>query len=118
MTASEPTLTAAPIRLTDSAVAEIKRLMQIEAPAQKPFLRIGVKGGGCSGFTYILEFDGEQPGDQHYVIDGIPVVIQHTHLLYLYGLELDYQTGLNARGFVFHNPNAKETCGCGSSFST
>ncbi|MCS6990667.1 MAG: iron-sulfur cluster assembly accessory protein [Chitinophagales bacterium] len=109
--------TQPPIRLTAGAVAEIKRLLAEQEDAHR-CLRVGVKGGGCSGLTYVLEFDQQKPDDMYLVQEGIPIVIQPMHLLYLYGMTIDFETGLNARGFVFHNPNAKTTCGCGTSFST
>ena len=80
-------------------------------------LRIGVKGGGCSGLSYILAFDQAQPGDDHFEIEGISCVMNPAHGLYLLGMEINWSTGLDARGFVFTNPNASNTCGCGSSFS-
>ena len=80
-------------------------------------LRIGVKGGGCSGLSYILAFDQAQSGDDHFEIEGISCVMNPAHGLYLLGMEINWSTGLDARGFVFTNPNASNTCGCGSSFS-
>lgn len=80
-------------------------------------LRVGIKGGGCSGLTYTLGFDGEErPGDNIIEKDGVKVYIDMKSNLYLSGTELDFTDGLNGRGFVFNNPNAKRTCGCGSSF--
>ena len=84
---------------------------------QGKHLRLGVKGGGCSGMSYILGFDKKEADDETFEIDGIPVLMKNAHGLYLYGMEVDYSDGLNARGFVFNNPNASKTCGCGSSFS-
>ncbi len=80
-------------------------------------LRVGVKGGGCSGMSYILGFDKQRDQDAAYEIDGIPVYMDKRHGLYLMGVTVDYHDGLNARGFTFENPNATATCGCGSSFS-
>ena len=80
-------------------------------------LRLGVKGGGCSGMTYVLEFGEAEAADEFYEISGIPVIMAPSHGMYLFGMEVDFQDGLNARGFVFHNPNATKTCGCGTSFS-
>lgn len=80
-------------------------------------LRIGVKGGGCSGMSYILGFDHKQENDSSFVIEGIPCILNNAHEIYLYGMHIDWQNGLNNRGFVFKNPNASTTCGCGTSFA-
>lgn len=80
-------------------------------------LRIGVKGGGCSGMTYILGFDHKQDSDETFMIDGITCIMNKSHEMYLYGMQVDWQDGLNNRGFVFKNPNASATCGCGTSFA-
>lgn len=103
------------ISLTPGAIKEIKRLLA-EAPVDKKSLRLGVKGGGCAGFTYTFEFDLPAPNDQIYEIDGIKIVVDPAHELYLAGTEVDFQQGLNARGFIYKNPNASKTCGCGESF--
>ncbi len=105
----------APVTLTPSAAIEIKRLMELEENQNK-FLRIGVKGGGCSGLSYVLGFDEKQASDETYGIEGIPVIMNNAHGIYLMGMKIDWQDGLNARGFSFINPNASTTCGCGSSF--
>ena len=81
------------------------------------FLRVGVKGGGCSGMTYILGFDQKQENDDVYDIDGFTFIMDRSHGIYLAGMQIDWQGGLNSRGFTFKNPNAKSTCGCGTSFS-
>ena len=109
------TTTAAPVQFTAPAIAEIKRLMESD-PANK-HLRVGVKGGGCSGLSYVLGFDEVNENDEHYDIEGIPVIMNKAHGIYLAGMEIDWQDGLNARGFSFSNPNASKTCGCGTSFS-
>lgn len=67
--------------------------------------------------SYILDFDEQQEGDEEFMIEGIRILMNKSHQLYLFGMEIDFQSGLNARGFVFQNPNAKSTCGCGTSFS-
>jgi len=79
-------------------------------------LRIGVKGGGCSGLSYILGFDSKKENDQEYEVDGVSYLMDRSHEMYLYGMEVDWEEGLNNRGFTFRNPNASSTCGCGSSF--
>lgn len=111
------TITETPVRFSESAITEIKRLMSEDGFDRSQYLRIGVKGGGCSGLSYVLGFDQKESDDTVYEIDGIPVVMKTAHALYLYGMEVHYENGLNARGFVFINPNASSTCGCGSSFA-
>ena len=106
----------APVILTQSAAAEIKNLMKLEENQDK-FLRIGVKGGGCSGLSYVLGFDEKLDSDESYEIEGIPVVMNNAHGIYLMGMQIDWEDGLNARGFSFKNPNASTTCGCGTSFA-
>ena len=106
------------VKLTDSAAEEIKRLMKEPEVKEGQYLRVGVKGGGCSGLSYILDFDEKQSMDELHTVNGIEVLVDPRHAMYLMGIEVDFQRGLNDRGFVFNNPNAKETCGCGTSFST
>lgn len=106
-----------PITLTSQAIAEIKRIMNETDLNQNPYLRIGVKGGGCSGMSYVLGFDNNSEDDEIFEIDSIPVIIKKAHKLYLVNMQVDFSNGLDARGFVFENPNASSTCGCGSSFS-
>jgi iron-sulfur cluster assembly protein len=106
-----------PVTLSETAVAEIRRLMGEPGFDQSQYLRVGVKGGGCSGMTYILGFDKKEDDDQVYDIEGISVIMKSMHGIYIYGMQVDFQDGLNARGFVFKNPNASSTCGCGSSFA-
>jgi iron-sulfur cluster assembly accessory protein len=110
------TIVSTPVKLTASAVAEVKRLMSEPGFEQGHCLRLGVKGGGCSGMSYVLGFDKKEEGDETFEIEGITVLMNNAHGLYLYGMEVDFSDGLNARGFVFNNPNATSTCGCGSSF--
>lgn len=108
----------APVTLTAGAVTEVKRLIsEHEGYEDGQYLRVGVKGGGCSGLTYVLGFDNKEDDDAVYDIEGIPVIMKEAHSIYLMGIEVDFQKGLNARGFVFNNPNASSTCGCGTSFS-
>ena len=107
-----------PVTLTATAIAELKRLMNEPAFDTTQHLRVGVKGGGCSGLSYVLGFDTPTPDDDQFEIDGIPCIMNRSHGLYLMGMEIDWQDGLNSRGFTFSNPNASKTCGCGTSFST
>jgi len=106
-----------PVRLTDTAAQEIRRIME-QKPLPEGFaLRVGVRGGGCSGMSYLLGFDRKREHDLAFDVDGITVFMDRRHGLYLMGTTVDYQDGLSARGFTFDNPNASQTCGCGSSFS-
>jgi iron-sulfur cluster assembly accessory protein len=107
----------APVTFTKGAVNEIKRLMAEEGFDKENLLRVGVKGGGCSGMSYVLGFDKPTEKDSHYEIEGVPFIMEKTHGMYLMGMEIDWQGGLNSRGFTFNNPNASKTCGCGSSFA-
>jgi iron-sulfur cluster assembly protein len=106
-----------PVTLTLSAIAEIKRLMSEEGFDTNQQLRLGVKGGGCSGMTYVLGFDTKTEKDESFAINGIPCIMEKAHGIYLMGMEVDWQGGLNSRGFTFNNPNASKTCGCGTSFA-
>lgn len=106
-----------PISLTAGALNALHRIRREEGIPDDHFLRIGVKGGGCSGFTYVLGFDVRKENDEVFEVGGMPVVMQKAHQLYLLGIEIDWSDGLNNRGFVFNNPNATDTCGCGTSFS-
>jgi iron-sulfur cluster assembly protein len=107
----------APVSLTEGAVIEVKKLMDQQELGPDFGLRLGVEGGGCSGMNYILGFDQSKEGDSEYEIEGIRVFMHKAHGLYLAGMQVDFQQGLNARGFVFNNPNAASTCGCGTRFS-
>ncbi len=111
------TTTEAPVTLTKTAVEEINRLMHAEGFDTTQQLRIGVKGGGCSGMTYVLGFDAKTDKDESFEINGIPCIMEKSHGIYLMGMEVDWQGGLNSRGFTFNNPNASKTCGCGTSFA-
>jgi len=110
-------LTATPVVLSDNAIFELKRLIDEEGFNHEQVLRVGVKGGGCSGLSYVLAFDETQPADEHFTIEGIHCVMNPAHGIYLMGMEIDWSNGLNARGFTFSNPNASKTCGCGTSFA-
>lgn len=103
-----------PIFITAQALAELNKLQE----EGKPYLRVGVKSGGCSGLSYVIEW-AEQPNvqDRQYPLSRFTLLIDVAHLAYLDQITLHFEQGLNARGFVFENPNAKEKCGCGSSFA-
>ena len=109
--------TAIPVNLTENAINEIKRLMSEESFDTNNLLRLGVKGGGCSGMTYVLGFDLPTDKDEHFEIDGVSCIMEKSHGIYLTGMQVDWQGGLNSRGFTFNNPNASKTCGCGTSFA-
>jgi iron-sulfur cluster assembly protein len=103
--------------LTETASKHVKKLLE-EQKLQGVFLRMGVKGGGCSGLSYSLEFDSEVgPHDKKFEVDGVTVVCDAKSYLYLNGTTLDYVTEGLTGGFTFVNPNAKSSCGCGTSFS-
>ncbi|HWP83952.1 MAG TPA: iron-sulfur cluster assembly accessory protein [Terriglobia bacterium] len=111
----EETATKA-IELTPKAIQRVRLVMQ-----QKPEiggLRLGVQGGGCSGFSYVTQFEsGPRPTDYIFDFEGARVFVDPKSMVYLRGMTLDYKSDLMQQGFVIHNPNAKTTCGCGSSFS-
>ncbi len=105
------------ITITEKASKEIKRIMQENKISADFGLRVGVKGGGCSGLTYSLGFDSAtREGDSVIETDGVKLIVDGKSLFYLSGTELDFSDGLNGKGFVFNNPNATKTCGCGESF--
>ncbi len=106
-----------PITFTDSAIRQLRRIQEEQNVPAEYGLRVGVKGGGCSGFSYVLGFDEAKETDSHYEIGGLNVLMQKGPGIYLLGMQIDWLDGLNNRGFTFNNPNAKETCGCGTSFS-
>ncbi len=106
-----------PITLTNGAVKQLKRIQEEQNVPDDHGLRVGVKGGGCSGFSYILGFDAKKEQDDMFEINGMNVLMEKSHAIYLLGIEIDWTEGLNNRGFTFNNPNAKDTCGCGTSFS-
>ncbi|HRI00275.1 MAG TPA: iron-sulfur cluster assembly accessory protein [Saprospiraceae bacterium] len=110
-------LTEAPIKISETAMIQLKRIMEEQNIPADHGLRIGVKGGGCSGFSYVLGFDTQKEKDQVFEQDGLQLFMERSHGLYLAGMEIDWVEGLNNRGFSFNNPNAKESCGCGQSFS-
>ena len=112
------TINDAEIKISEKAVKEIRRIMNENKVPEEYGLRVGVKGGGCSGLTYSLGFDAEsREGDTIINQDGLKLFVDGKSLFYLMGTVLDFSDGLNGRGFVFNNPNATKTCGCGESFS-
>lgn len=111
------TLTNTPVTFTRSALAEIKKLVANGNFDEDTFLRVGAKGGGCSGLSYVLAFEKRTEKDTLYTIEGIECIINPSHLIYVSNMQIDWQGGLNARGFTFTNPNATDSCGCGSSFA-
>ena len=106
------------ITVSENAKNHALALMKNENHPENAFIRVGVEGGGCSGLSYKLEFDTiKKEGDQEFEDKGIKIVVDRKSFLYLVGTELEYTGGLNGKGFVFNNPNANRTCGCGESFS-
>ncbi|MBN8586784.1 MAG: iron-sulfur cluster assembly accessory protein [Rhodothermia bacterium] len=106
-----------PIKITEKAAEEIRKILVAKQIPEGYALRVGVKGGGCSGMSYVLGFDKKKEFDQLFEIGGIQVLMDKRHGLYLMDTTVDYHDGLSNRGFIFDNPNATSTCGCGSSFS-
>ena len=104
------------IALSPNAIKEVKRLLS-ERTEKDLGLRVGVKGGGCSGLSYLLNFDAKHEGDNSFEFEGTRVFVDPKSLLYLEGMTLDFSDSLQGRGFKFVNPNASKTCGCGESFS-
>ena len=106
------------IGITERAVKEVQRILEEQKLSDETALRVGVKGGGCSGFSYTLGFDDQiSEVDQTLEIEGVRVVCDPKSFLYLNGTEIDFEDNLMGRGFKFGNPNASKTCGCGESFS-
>lgn len=104
------------IALTPAANKEIKRILA-EKNQKDLSLRVGVRGGGCSGLSYSLNFDVKKEGDNVFEFEGTLLLVDPKSLLYLGGMTLDFSDSLEGRGFKFINPNASKTCGCGESFS-
>ncbi len=106
------------IIITEKAAQHIADIKKKENLSPEFALRVGVKGGGCSGFSYVLGFDDEKrPNDKVIQASGVTIYIDEKSLYFLAGTELDFSDGLNGKGFVFNNPNAAKTCGCGNSFA-
>lgn len=112
-----PEVKKAPVTLTPTAIAKVKEIMAQQDPVPTG-LRVGVVGGGCSGFSYSMQFEnGAGAMDKVFDFDGLKVYVDATSLMYLDGATVDYVETLEGAGFKFDNPNVKSTCGCGSSFS-
>ncbi len=107
------------IKVSDTAKQKVITLMQEDGfDIVNDYVRVGVKSGGCSGLSYDLTFDKEQKEDDKlFEENGIKLIVDKKSFLYLIGTTLEYSGGLNGKGFVFNNPNANRTCGCGESFS-
>lgn len=108
------------ITISEDALKHLKDIMEEEGISNDThFLRVGVKGGGCSGLSYVMDFDDVKTEQDEVVEvqDGFKVIIDKKSVLYLFGTELQYSSGLNGKGFQWVNPNASRTCGCGESFS-
>lgn len=107
------------IQVTERATQEVKTIIQQQnLDAEKTFLRVGVKGGGCSGFSYTLDLtEHVNENDEQWDVNGVRVVCDPKSHIYLQGTTVDFKDEIMGRGFVFNNPNATHTCGCGSSFS-
>jgi iron-sulfur cluster assembly protein len=106
------------VTLTEKAAGEVKRIIADQKIESDAFLRVGVAGGGCSGFSYALNFDKayDEKADTRYDCHGVTVVVDKKSALYLDGTTVDFYDGVEKRGFTFDNPNAVKSCGCGSSF--
>ena len=107
------------VSVTEKAASEVKKIINEQSLSDGTMLRVGVAGGGCSGFSYSLTFDtnADEMADDIYEYHGIKVVVDRKSDLYLDGTSVDFYDGLDKRGFVFNNPKATKSCGCGSSFS-
>lgn len=106
------------VALTERAARQVRKIRKDETLGEELYLRVAVEGGGCSGLSYKLGFDHKSDEDEVIVSQGVEVIVNSKHMMYLKGILVDYPDGLDARGFTFDNPNATETCGCGSSFAT
>lgn len=105
------------INITDKALNQIKTISSAENPSGTKGLRLAVSGGGCSGLSYKIEFSDQKEKDNVLHFGEVKVLIDPKSIIYLKGITLDFKDGLHGKGFVFDNPNAKNTCGCGESFS-
>ncbi|MDR8394374.1 iron-sulfur cluster assembly accessory protein [Aliifodinibius sp. S!AR15-10] len=115
---SKTTTEGTKVSLTERAARQVRKIKEDEDLDDELFLRMAVEGGGCSGLSYKLGFDFKTDDDAVFESHDIEIIVDKKHLMYLEGISIDYPDGLDARGFTFDNPNAEETCGCGSSFAT
>ncbi|PWN05806.1 HesB/IscA family protein [Rhodohalobacter mucosus] len=106
-----------PVIVTERAAKQISKIKENENLDEGLYLRVAVEGGGCSGLSYKLGFDIRTDDDRVIESQGLEIIVDPKHLIYLNGIQIDYPDGLDARGFTFDNPNASESCGCGSSFA-
>lgn len=105
------------VTVSEGAAKKLNSLIE-ESGFQTPFVRVAVKGGGCSGLSYDLSFDDDvKPSDMQFEDKDVKILVDGKSFMYLFGTELDFSDGLNGKGFEFKNPNASRTCGCGESFS-
>lgn len=116
--ASKPVNGRPTVSLTARAARQVRKIKKEESLDEKLDLRVAVEGGGCSGLSYKLGFDYKTDEDRIFESEGVSIVINPRHLMYIEGISIDYPDGLDARGFTFDNPQAEETCGCGTSFAT
>lgn len=120
MSIQEQPTTTSGVTLSETAAKEIKSIItEQDLPADKTRLRVGVKGGGCSGFSYVLDLVEEEPteADEEFESQGVKILVDSRSALYLDGVQVDFKDEVMGRGFVFKNPNATSSCGCGHSFS-
>ena len=117
VTSSQSEYDGDPVLLTERAAKQVRKIKENEDLDENLYLRVAVEGGGCSGLSYKLGFDIKTDEDKIIQSQGMDIVIDPKHLMYLNGIEIDYPDGLDARGFTFDNPNASESCGCGTSFA-
>lgn len=111
----EAVISDQPVRLTERAAKQVRKIKEQES--LDLYLRVAVEGGGCSGLSYKLGLDHKTDEDRIFESNGVEMIVDSKHLMYLDGIEIDYPDGLDARGFTFDNPNATENCGCGTSFA-
>lgn len=114
---SKPKSEMIPVSLTERAAKQVRKIRETEDLQEGLYLRVAVEGGGCSGLSYKLGFDIRTDEDELFDSQDLDIIVDPKHLMYLDGIVIDYPDGLDARGFTFDNPNASESCGCGSSFA-
>ncbi|MEX0769428.1 MAG: iron-sulfur cluster assembly accessory protein [Balneolaceae bacterium] len=114
---ADGSVSSQPVNLTSRAARQVRKIRENEDLEEELYLRVAVEGGGCAGLNYKLGFDFKTEEDRLFESEGIEIVIDTNHLMYLDGIQIDYPDGLDARGFTFDNPNASESCGCGTSFA-